>query len=229
MYYNSEDVYGVIYMITHTHSGKVYVGQTVDWERRLRTYKALRCKSQSKLYRAFVKHGIEAFTFEVVDTAVDKVQLALLEMLFIEKTNAMLSGYNCTAGGVSGKQSPETCARRSRAQKGRIITEGHRQKIRVAKLGLKATPKAIASMCKAQKGRKLSYEVRAAMCVRRKGIGNPRARKVQCVTTGNSYDCILYAHQATGANKGHISACCKGKRKSAGNLPGGIRLVWVYL
>lgn len=56
-----------------------------------------------------------------------------------------------------------------------------------------------------------------------------RKRKVKCVTTGKIYDSLLEAESFTGAAYCNISKCCRGKKKSAGKLPDGTKLVWKYI
>ena len=64
---------------------------------------------------------------------------------------------------------------------------------------------------------------------KRKGKDNPHAKKVICTTTNKIFNCIIDGANYYGANKGNISACCRGKRKSAGKLSDGTKLVWRYL
>ena len=51
-------------------------------------------------------------------------------------------------------------------------------------------------------------------------------KKVICITTGKIFDCIKEASKYYKCN--NISACCRGVRKSAGEL-NGVRLQWKYL
>lgn len=37
--------------------GKVYIGQTIDYDRRLRHYRLLKCKQQPKLYASLIEYG----------------------------------------------------------------------------------------------------------------------------------------------------------------------------
>jgi hypothetical protein len=48
------------------------------------------------------------------------------------------------------------------------------------------------------------------------GVGN--LKRVQCIETGIIYDYIKKASEELNINAGHISACCKGKRKTAKKL-----------
>ena len=46
-----------IYKITSPNN-KVYIGQSVDIEKRLKRYKNLNCKKQSKIYNSLNKYGV---------------------------------------------------------------------------------------------------------------------------------------------------------------------------
>ena len=65
---------------------------------------------------------------------------------------------------------------------------------------------------------------------RYKGSNHPKARKVQCVTTGKKFSCIKEAAEYYSINRKCISDCCRGKQKSAGKHPiTGEKLVWKYI
>jgi len=48
-------------------TGKVYVGQAIDIEKRKKSYKKLKCKGQPRLYNSLVKYGFSEHIFEVVE------------------------------------------------------------------------------------------------------------------------------------------------------------------
>lgn len=54
-----------IYKIT-SPSGKIYIGQTVNFKRRMQKYKSLLCKKQSKLYSSLLKYGFENHKIEII-------------------------------------------------------------------------------------------------------------------------------------------------------------------
>jgi len=56
----------VIYKIT-SPSGKIYIGQSVNIERRKEQYKRLSCKSQPRIYNSLKKYGWEAHKFEIIE------------------------------------------------------------------------------------------------------------------------------------------------------------------
>lgn len=62
-----------------------------------------------------------------------------------------------------------------------------------------------------------------------KGAESPSSKKVECITTGQIFDCISDASIETGASRVNISKCCKGKQKSCGKHPITYeKLVWRY-
>lgn len=54
-----------IYKLT-SPSGKHYIGQTTDIDKRLKHYKRVDCKTQVKLFRAIEKYGFENFLIEIL-------------------------------------------------------------------------------------------------------------------------------------------------------------------
>ena len=59
---------------------------------------------------------------------------------------------------------------------------------------------------------------------------HPRARKVKCITTGETFDTIIEASEKYSVCKNNICRCCRGKSKSAGKHPvTGEKLVWKYV
>jgi hypothetical protein len=66
--------YGVIYIIQHVKTGRVYVGQTTmeDPERRFYLHKLSIGSVNHPLYNSMKKNGIDEFSFLVVDSAEDQ-------------------------------------------------------------------------------------------------------------------------------------------------------------
>lgn len=104
-----------IYKITNKLNNKVYIGQSIDIERRWRVHKNrafIQNKEYDKyLYRAFRKYGLENFTFEVVEEC-SKEELDEKEKYYILQYHSCVDtyGYNETCGydfpqyGFSGEQ-----------------------------------------------------------------------------------------------------------------------------
>ncbi len=60
-----------IYKIT-SPSGRVYIGQGINIEKRVRTYKNLHCKTQPRLYASLLKYGVEEHTFEIIENCLEE-------------------------------------------------------------------------------------------------------------------------------------------------------------
>ena len=55
-----------IYKIT-SPTNKIYIGQSINLEKREDDYKKLKCDKQPKLYNSLQKHGWEQHKFEIVE------------------------------------------------------------------------------------------------------------------------------------------------------------------
>lgn len=109
-----------IYKIT-SPSGKIYIGQGVNIEHRWECYKGLHCKTQTKLYNSFLKHGVENHNFEIIHTCKEE-ELNDLEIYYINFYNTFNTehGLNLREGGNSGgRLSDETKKKQSEAKIGK--------------------------------------------------------------------------------------------------------------
>jgi group I intron endonuclease len=91
-------------------SNKSYIGQSIDFERRMIEHKSVikKKKSLPKLYQAFKKYGFENFQIEILETCEPEL-LNDREMYWINLYDSCVTGYNCTTGGDSNfKRSEET-------------------------------------------------------------------------------------------------------------------------
>jgi group I intron endonuclease len=105
-----------IYKIT-SPKNKVYIGQSIDIQKRFRAYKSLGCKLQTKLYNSLKKYGVDYHTFDVLIEC-NKEDLNELEKYFIAVYNSSLNGLNIRSGGLSESPSVETRLKMSLAHKG---------------------------------------------------------------------------------------------------------------
>lgn len=110
-----------IYKITNP-KGKVYIGQTIDYARRLRHYKLLKCQEQPKIYRSLVKYGLETHKFQLIKECI-KDELTKWERHFQEMYNSVgINGLNCilvATDDFSGGHSEESKKKISEKLKGR--------------------------------------------------------------------------------------------------------------
>jgi group I intron endonuclease len=116
-----------IYKIT-SPSGKIYIGQSNNVEKRLKGYlKEYKCmSSQKRLYNSFLKYGSENHIFEIIDECTIEL-LNERERFWQEYYNSIgLKGLNCILTQTSEKKrvlSNETRIKLSKSLKGKLSGE----------------------------------------------------------------------------------------------------------
>jgi group I intron endonuclease len=124
-----------LYIISNTVNEKKYVGQSSEHflSHRWGGHKA-RAKqgSDTHLYRAMRKYGVENFFIEEIARCHTKTELLRLEKFWIGllKANIKEFGYNQTFGGEAPKHTEETKQKISEVQKGRVFSEARKQQQR---------------------------------------------------------------------------------------------------
>lgn len=89
----------IVYKITNTINGKVYIGQTINTlEKRFNRHKtdALNNILNTHFARAIRQYGIDAFAAEIIDTAKTQEELTEKEQYWIHFYNSVQEGYNET-------------------------------------------------------------------------------------------------------------------------------------
>lgn len=118
-----EETFGIIYLITNTVTGKVYVGQTVKTPEKRWFDHCYKTETGSTAYfhNAIRKYTPAAFTVEVLDMASSRLELNFAECLYIAlfKSKGREYGYNSTGGGEFFDPTPEIRQKMSLAQKGK--------------------------------------------------------------------------------------------------------------
>ena len=207
----TEKIMTGIYIITNKVSGNTYVGQSIDIKRRFIEHRTITAEHNQSLKRAFIKYGLENFSFEVLEECSAEM-LNEREMFFIEKLKPR---YNRTKGG-DGRCRPLTeeekehlraCGKRQWAamsQEARLkqisnnlkgpkvghpVSKETREKLRVSILGKKAAPETVAK----------------------------RQKAIRCIETGEIFQSIKEAQE-----KKHLpSSLCqhlKGRTKTCNGL-----------
>lgn len=132
-----------IYKIT-SPTGKVYIGQTWNFHKRVISYKNLFCKDQVKLYNSFIKHGFNNHIIELIcelprdcsQEVMDKYE-RLYWQQYIDCQFIML---NLKEPGLGGKHSEESKIKmkgKTPWNFGKSHSKETRKKISEAKLGKK--------------------------------------------------------------------------------------------
>lgn len=211
-----------IYKIT-SPSGKVYIGQSVNIERRFTSYKRMyvKNKKQTKLYRSFLKYGVQSHIFEVI-LECNESELNYNERYYQDLFNSVDCGLNCKStkcNDKSGRVSKETLLRMS------IASTGNNNW-----LGRKHTRESKDKMSIAKKGKIHSEEWNKKKGVKgrvsnRKGFiseNNPLSIKViQLDLNGifiKEWNCLMDIKRELGYHIGNVSSCLKGRLKTYKNF-----------
>ena len=197
----------IIYKMTNKVNGKVYIGQTTR-ELDERTKEHIR-HNEIIVDKAIQKYGIENFTVEQIDLAVNIDELNQKEMYWIEHYDCITpKGYNQCYGGnnTCGYHHKEESKQKMSIKKSQnYIGEGNpfynkthseesRKKMSEARKGLKhLTEEQIKRL------RESHHTV-----------------KVINVDTGEVFDSIKDAGLKYNIEPTHITRVCKGKRKTCG-------------
>ena len=100
-----------IYKITNP-SGKVYIGQSLRIEARVRFYKHANCKNQTKIYNSILKHGWDKHFFEIIHQLPGDVTQEVLnnyEVFYWQQyQDCNIEMLNIREPGSRGKISEET-------------------------------------------------------------------------------------------------------------------------
>lgn len=202
----------IIYSFKNKLNGRIYVGQTTrTFEER--TGEHLR-KRVTAFDKALYKYGIENFEHRILDKAETIEELNAKEIHWINELDSLVpSGYNLCCGGNNtfGYTHREESKRKmSLTKKKSGVMKGKNNHY----YGKKHPPEVLEKMKKAW-----SPERKAELSERSKNMDRSyQFVKVRNKETGELYDSVKQASEATGVLATHITRVCKGKRKSAGGI-----------
>jgi len=126
-----------VYKAHNRNNGKSYIGitsrnESARWKEHL---SRARCgERNNRLYAAIRKHGVNAFSLEVIAKVQTEDEVREAEWFYIGKHDSYRNGYNCNLGGAGFLEFPEAIRLKiGTAQKGKIISESTRLKMSAAK------------------------------------------------------------------------------------------------
>ena len=185
-----------IYKIT-SPSGRIYIGQSVNIDNRISSYKNLKCKNQTKLYRSLLKYTFENHTFEVIEECSVEI-LNERERHWQDFYNSSKKkGLNCKLTKTNDKVgllSNETKIKIGAGNKGKKVSLESRKKMSIAKKNIseetrqKFRNKKISIETKTKlslffKGRKIKESTRLNLLE-----NNGKSKKVICTETLKIYN-----------------------------------------
>jgi group I intron endonuclease len=184
-----------IYKIT-SPTGKVYVGQAIDIEKRWARYLLPNnCVQQVRLFRSFTKYSAIAHIFEVLEEC-EEVNLNVRERYWQDFYDVLSpNGLNCKLTQTqdrNGRLSEGTKRRISETKKGRLFSEEHKKSMSEVRKGKSLSEDTKKKMSEAHKGRK------------KKPFSEEHKRKISEVQKGKSL---------SEKHKKQISEALKGRKR----------------
>jgi len=193
-----------VYKIT-SPSGKIYIGSSINYKKRLTQYRGVSSKSQTILYNSFLKYGIENHIFEIVENCTKENLLekeyhygCLYDVIGVNGMNCKLpkfgDKYQATRQETvekmrQWKPTGETIQNMKNAQQKRAkeskVSEETKQKLRNANLGKKASEETKLKMSIKGKGRIVSDETKLKMKAwKRKPLSEEHKNKISIANVG---------------------------------------------
>lgn len=232
-------------------NGKVYIGIT-NCDPLLRWRNSGAGYSRQIFFRAIQKYGWDNIQHEIICEGLSKEEAEAkeIELITLYQSNNRNFGYNISGGGEGflgvtpwnkgGHISEETKEKIRRANIGKKTSAQTRMKLSLSKIGnqnakgnvlSEETRKKISSAVSGEKnpfyGKKHSKETKEKMKKNHADFSksnHPQAKKVICVTTGETFDCVQDAADKFGLSYGQVKCNCQGKTKRTGKS-----FVFMYL
>lgn len=216
-----------IYKIT-SPSKKIYIGSSVDINKRFRRYKLLDCKSQYKLYRSFLKYGVDNHKFEIL------IECNLDNMYSLESYYGILYNslgkdglnlrlpkhgekYVCVSEETKAKMSKKLIGNKYRLgkepiNKGKKYT-GDTSRF-ATRTGVKYTEEEKLKKSIDVKKVRSTLESRMKTSIASKGGNNPMSKKVIQISTGKIFGSKSEAAEFANVNAATLGHYLRGRFKN---------------
>jgi group I intron endonuclease len=220
-----------IYKIT-SPTNKVYVGQSVEIENRIKKYASCNCKLQVRLYSSIKKYGWKNHVFEIIEEC-DKEELNSKERYWQDFYECIgKNGLNCLltnsndlrkviseemkakiSNSVKGfKHTEEAIQKITKASTGVVFSEERKRKISQSNKGIIFSKERKDKISKALTGRKLSKECLLKRSKSISGEKNWKSKIILNTQTGIYYGCIGDAAKAHNINRTTLNNYLTGYR-----------------
>ena len=215
-------------------SNRIYIGQSIKIEDRIKSYKNLKCKEQPKLYKSLLKYGFENHKIEILIEC-NESKLNELERHYQEEYDSIENGLNCIytkTNDRSGKLSEETKLKISLNNTRPFLGKKHSEESRLkmssslkgnqSRLGAILSEETKKKISDAHNGKTHSEQSKLNMSLVRKGVkreySTNRERLVLDLLTGVFYNSIKEASELLGYNKVTLRNYLAGNRKNITSL-----------
>jgi len=198
-----------IYKIT-SPSNRIYIGQSIDIERRIYKYKKDLCIQQTRLNNSFLKYGVENHVFEIIkECPIEDLNCSerYYQDLFKVLTK---NGLNCrltASKDKSGKQSESTKLKISNSNKishsGKSLSETHKKNISKGGMGKIMSKESRKNLSEARKGIIFSK-------THIENLKKSHGKKVLDTSTGIEYYSARYASECLNLNWNTLMARLNG-------------------
>jgi len=225
----------IIYQHKNLITNQSYIGQTCQ-KPNYRWKNGKGYKTQEKFWEAIEEFGWDNFEHTILEENISENDIDEKEKYWIKKFDAVENGYNSNYGGhhyIANEETKEKIRQANLGEKnpnyGKPKSEEVKEKIRQSNLGQKRSAEVIEHNRQAQLGKILTEEHKRHISeglkghlvseeVREKIKNNqPNKKSVICIETQEIFNSVADAAQWCHlSGSAHISAVCKGKRKTAG-------------
>ena len=203
-------------------SGKIYIGQSVNIERRFKWHKKNTAKCNSKLANSFKKYGADNHLFEVVEECLVS-ELNEKERYWQDYYDVLNGGLNLLLTKThdkSGYASIEVRVKLSELRKGKKHSPERNLKNSLSKLGVKHSEERKEINRKSHTGLKTKESTKEKLRIKGLEINKNDSIRFACgklilnTQTGIFYPGLVPASESVGMNRNTLSAYLTGKCKN---------------
>lgn len=222
----------IVYKITNTLNGKVYIGITKFNNPNNRWKNGFGYRKNSLISKAIKKYGWEIFTKEILHNNLSKETACNLEIEYIKHFKNLNISYNIANGGEGSNSISEETKEKLRQYNGE----------RASMYGKKHTKESIEKIRKSSKGRLVSLSTKQKISDANKRYNGMRCKThtekvkklisdrfsipvIQYTLHGDfikEYPSITQAQLELNIKSNHIGCCCIGRRKTCNGF------IWKY-
>lgn len=211
----------IVYQHKNKINGKIYIGITMQEPAKRWGANGVNYKSSPHFYSAIQKYGWNAFEHNILFTELSKEEACQKEQELIQFYNSINPqyGYNSTTGGETFKMSEEIRQKKSQAMignqngLGKPCSKEKAEKISKAQKGKKLTEEHKQKLSNGAKNRHTPCSEQKRETLRN---NYPKMKQVYCIETDTLYKSVQECARQLGLWATLVSKTCSGKIKSTG-------------